>query len=122
MSTSGDRCAYLDGSAYLLGIRFFFGLADDSGELLTSAVAVVLPRFLDFVGDADNGGLSCTVRVSVYWYLFNLFLKDAEGGVASLSPTSVTSSLPWTAGGASVCSTCNLLERVRAIFGLQVVS
>jgi hypothetical protein len=122
MSTSGDRCAYLDGSAYLLGIRFFFGLADDLGELLTAAVAVVLPRFLDFVGDADNGGASCIVRVSVYWYFFSLFLNDAEGGVASLSPASVTSSLPWTAGGASACSACNLLERVRAIFGLQVVS
>lgn len=49
MSTSGDRWAYFDGSAYLLGVRFFFGRGEDAG--VSSVLAsFTLARFTARLG------------------------------------------------------------------------
>jgi len=79
MSTSGDRCAYLDGSAYLLGFLFFFGRGEGSGAIFATAVTVVLLRFLGSIGDPDGDPVGCSVRVSVYWNFFSRSWKDADG-------------------------------------------
>jgi hypothetical protein len=66
ISTSGDRCAYFDGSAYLLGFLFFFGRGDGGGALLVASATVVLARFLGSIGDVAIGAMVRFVCVSVY--------------------------------------------------------
>ena len=116
MSTSGDRCAYFDGSAYLLALRFFFGLEEGSGTLLTAGGAFVLVRFLGCRTDADAKDSFGTADVSVYVYLVNRSLNDVEGDVAGLSSGSERPPSLGTCFGAL----SDFAERVRGIAARQL--
>ena len=58
MSTKGDKCAYFEGSAYLLDLRCFLvgrGDADVVAAVaLVAIVVVVRERFADGRGDTDD--------------------------------------------------------------------
>lgn len=86
MSTSGDRCAYFEGSAYLLDLRcFFVGRGDDAATNLGGPVLITVPvrtRFVDVRGDAlaDTGESFSLVELPAYEYFANRPLNEAEGG------------------------------------------
>jgi hypothetical protein len=112
ISTSGERCAYFDGSAYLLGLRFFCSLGEDSG---TSWVVVASRvRLIDRTGDAGAGALFGVVLVvAAYWYFANVPLKDADCGASDRSSLLGTSC-------ASPVELSGFAGRVRGIFGFQL--
>jgi hypothetical protein len=111
MSTSGKRCAYLAGSAYLLGLRFFFGRGEGSETSWAVVDVVVRVRLVDRIGDADVGTPFRGERVvSTYWYLVNVPWKDAVGGVVGVS------SLLGTNCGAFAPELSDIAEAVIRIF------
>lgn len=86
MSTSGERCAYFEGSAYLLGLRFFVGRGDGAELSAVATIATVRERFAGrFEGTGDGDPFLVTDLVSEYWNLDSWPLKDADGGVVSVS-------------------------------------
>ena len=53
ISTSGDRCAYFEGAAYLLPLSFFCG--GETADLVSVViVTVVRARFADDLTDAEG--------------------------------------------------------------------
>jgi hypothetical protein len=103
MSTNGDKCAYFDGSAYLLGVRFFLGRGEDVDVASSRAVSAGLVRFTtrcDRIGALVS--LFGNFEVSEYWYLLKWCLNDGSAGEAAASSD-------------DACSV--FVERVRGIFG-----
>lgn len=97
MSTSGERCAYFEGLAYLLDFRCFFaGRGDDvtgagsEGSVLIKVA--VRERFVD-VADAVvvAGETFSLVKRSAYEYFANRPLNDAGGGEERVSGGSESS-------------------------------
>lgn len=113
MSTSGDRWAYLDGCAYLLGFRFFFGRGDVSVVVATVSVRV---RFVDVAGETPDTEVTILVDVDAeaYWNLVSVPLKLGVDGVETSSDS--TSSFPriFVANEA-------FAERVRGAMSIQEV-
>lgn len=107
MSVSGERCAYLEGSAYWLGFLFFLGRGDEASVEVT--VIVVRSRFEERDGESSPGlAVLVDEEVAEYWNLVRLPLKDGVvGAVSSMSsPASVAEM------GSSIEG---FAERVRAI-------
>lgn len=86
MSVRGERCAYLEGSAYLLDFRFFAGRGEEEveAEVEEKADAATITagrvRFEERV--AEDAGLATREDFEVvpYWNFDNVPLKDAVGG------------------------------------------
>lgn len=97
MSTSGDRCAYFDGSAYLLDLRcFFVGRGDDVGADSEGSVLITVAareRFVDVRGDVvvDAGESFSLVELLAYAYFANCSLNDADSGEDRVSGGSESS-------------------------------
>jgi hypothetical protein len=94
MSTSGERCAYFEGLAYLLDLRCFFVGRDDDvvgadteGSVLITVA--VRGRFVDVRGDA--GESFSLVELPAYEYFANCLLNDAGGGEDRVSGGSESS-------------------------------
>lgn len=72
MSTRGERCAYFEGSAYLLDLRCFFaGRGNDEVVVdvtLVASAVVVRERFAVGRGDTDNGASVPWLDPLRYWY------------------------------------------------------
>jgi hypothetical protein len=82
ISTSGDRWAYFDGSAYLLGARFFFGREEEVDPLSVTLVSAGLGRFA-IRGDCAELFAEDSV-VSPYWNLLSRVRKVVVAGDASM--------------------------------------
>lgn len=86
ISTSGDRCEYFEGSAYLLDLRCFFdGRGDNAVGVNSEGLVLIMvascERFLDTRGDAlvNAGELFPLVAPSAYEYFANRPLNEAGG-------------------------------------------
>jgi hypothetical protein len=82
MSTSGDRWAYLDGSAYLLGFLFFLGRGEDVAreleeDMVDWDIAISAESWvrLSFRIELDALAELCDAGVVEYWNFANLPLK-----------------------------------------------
>jgi hypothetical protein len=70
ISTKGDKCAYFEGSAYLLDLRCFLAGRGDADVVaaatLVAIVVVVRERFADGRGDTDDDASFSLVAPLVY--------------------------------------------------------
>jgi hypothetical protein len=85
MSVRGERCAYLEGSAYLLDFRFFLGWGEDVGDVVVVDMGVVRVRLelrVEVATLEAAEGILATGGVDVYWYFVNWPLKDGVDGVS----------------------------------------
>ena len=70
MSTRGERCAYFEGSAYLLDVRcFLLGRGEGADAVFVVAtVTVVRERFVVVRGETGDGISFSLAEPLVYWY------------------------------------------------------
>lgn len=106
MSTSGERWAYLEGSAYLLDLRCFFarrGADNDEDDVaddvvLVATVSVGRDRFAPCRGNVDGSVSLFLIELSSYWYFDKCPLNEVVGGDDNSggSERSLEDSVGWT--------------------------
>ena len=112
MSVRGERCAYLEGSAYLLAVRFFFGRGEEALEVDVATMLVVLARFVLEAGSDAEVVLRVPFEVTLeYWNLVNDPLKDGVVGCGVESEDcSSTSGGAWSSSRGRFERVCGIVR------------
>lgn len=117
MSTRGDRCAYLEGSAYLLALRFFFAGGVAAGERSVGTVTAVDRVRLEVRGVEVGGALErfkdADGEAVPYW---NFDRRPPKDGVADDGVVDEAPSVEASSGTVEVPVSCrDLFARVGGI-------